>query len=156
MTTPKLANVCAVIGVGPGLGLSLCRRFGQEGFKVAMLARQQDRLAAFRRTLADEDIRAYTYKADAGDAESLTAALDDVQAKLGSPDVLIYNAVQFHLGAVSSLENRALGEALQTSVVGALVATKITHGDPTQYRHAVYRRRRCAYAPTGRRLIVYR
>ena len=124
MTTPKLANVCAVIGVGPGLGLSLCRRFGQEGFKVAMLARQQDRLAAFRRTLADEDIRAYTYKADAGDAESLTAALDDVQAKLGAPDVLIYNAVQFHPGAVSSLANRALGEALQTSVVGALIATK--------------------------------
>ena len=124
MTIPKLAKVCAVIGVGPGLGLSLCRRFGQEGFKVAMLARQQDRLEAFRRTLGDEDVDAYTYKADAGDAESLTAALDDVQAKLGSPDVLIYNAVQVHPGAVSSLENRAFGEDWQTNVLGALVATK--------------------------------
>ena len=124
MTTPKLAKVCAVVGVGPGLGLSLCRRFGQEGFKVAMLARDQERLEAFRRTLAGEDIAASSYGADAGDAESLTAALDDVQAKLGSPDVLIYNAVQFHPGAVSSLENRALEQDLQISVVGALVATK--------------------------------
>ena len=124
MTTPKLAKVCAVVGVGPGLGLSLCRRFGQEGFKVAMLARDQGRLEAFRRTLAGEDIAASSYGADAGDTESLTAALDDVQAQLGSPDVLIYNAYGVHPGAVSSLENRAFTEDWQTNVLGALVATK--------------------------------
>ena len=124
MTTPKLAKTCVVIGVGPGLGLALCRRFGQEGFKVAMLARDQERLEEFHRSLADENIVADAYGADVGDTESLLAALQDAEAKLGSPDVMIYNASAFHPGALSSLGNQALARDLQTNLVGALIATK--------------------------------
>ena len=36
MTRP----VCAVVGVGPGLGLAVARRFGGEGFHVALVARR--------------------------------------------------------------------------------------------------------------------
>ncbi len=124
MTTPKLAKTCVVVGVGPGLGLALCRRFGREGFKVAMLARNQERLGEFHRTLADENIVADASGADVGDAESLLAALEDAEAKLGSPDVMIYNAAAFHPGALSSLGNQALARDLQANIVGALVATK--------------------------------
>lgn len=89
-----------------------------------MLARSFDKLEAFRAELADEGVSAYACKADAGDPESLSAALDGVQANLGAPDVMIYNAVGFQPGAVSILDNAALVGDLQTSVVGALTATQ--------------------------------
>lgn len=124
MTTPKLAKVCVVVGVGPGLGEALCRRFGREGFEVAMLSRSYDRLEALRHDLKDEGVSAHPFEADAGDPESLGAALTDVQNVLGSPDVLVYNAVAFHPGMVTGLTGKALTDDLQTSVVGALEATK--------------------------------
>ena len=39
-------KVCLVTGVGPGTGAALVRRFANEGYKVAMLARSAERLAA--------------------------------------------------------------------------------------------------------------
>src|SRR5258706_494705 len=37
----------AVFGVGPGMGRAVARRFGREGFQVALVARNQTRLEAF-------------------------------------------------------------------------------------------------------------
>ncbi len=124
MTTPKCAKVCAVIGVGPGLGQALCERFGKEGFEIAMLARSFRRLEAVRHDLSDVGVSAHAFKADAGDPESLGAALTDVQNRLGSPDVLIYNAVSFHPGMITNLTGKNLTDDLQTSVIGALEAAK--------------------------------
>lgn len=126
MTTPKLAKVCAVVGVGPGLGRALCKRFGQEGFEVAMLARTYDRLEALRHDLADEGVSAHVFAADAGDPEALRDALGDVQTTLGSPDVLVYNAAAFRPGMITNLTGKELTDDLQTSVVGALEAAKQT------------------------------
>ena len=124
MTAPKLAKVCAVVGVGPGLGRALCERFGREGFEIAMLARSYDRLEALRHELLDEGVSAHVFKADAGDPDALRDALTDVQNTLGSPDVLIYNAVAFHPGMITNLTGKALTDDLQTSLVGALEAAK--------------------------------
>ena len=32
-----------IIGVGPGIGLSLIKKFGREGFTVSMMSRNKDR-----------------------------------------------------------------------------------------------------------------
>lgn len=124
MTAPKLAKVCAVVGVGPGLGRALCERFGREGFEIAMLARSYERLEALRHEFVDEGISAHVFAADAGDPESLRDALTNVQNTLGSPDVLIYNAVAFHPGMITNLTGKELADDLQTSVIGVLEAAK--------------------------------
>ena len=41
--------VIAIVGVGPGLGLSIARRFGREGYAVALISRTQSRLGGTRR-----------------------------------------------------------------------------------------------------------
>ena len=58
--------------------------------------------------LKDEGVSAHPFEADAGDPESLGAALTDVQNVLGLPDVLVYNAVAFHPGMVTGLTGKAL------------------------------------------------
>ncbi|MDT8399912.1 MAG: SDR family NAD(P)-dependent oxidoreductase [Pseudomonadales bacterium] len=80
-------KVCAIIGVGPGNGLALSKRFAAGGYRVAMLSRDQTRLAAYARDIPG----ASSYSCDAGDESSLTAALAAVKRDLGAIDVLIYN-----------------------------------------------------------------
>ena len=36
--------VCAVIGVGPGNGTAIARKFSSEGYKIALLSRNEDYL----------------------------------------------------------------------------------------------------------------
>jgi NADP-dependent 3-hydroxy acid dehydrogenase YdfG len=44
-------RVAAVLGVGPGLGAAVARRFAVEGFAVAMMARREESLAQIRQDI---------------------------------------------------------------------------------------------------------
>ncbi|MEO3804999.1 SDR family NAD(P)-dependent oxidoreductase [Nonomuraea sp. B1E8] len=48
----------------PGLGVSVARRFGREGFRLALVARRKDRLDAPVEQLAGEGIEAAAFTAD--------------------------------------------------------------------------------------------
>ena len=52
-TTKPLA---LVTGVGPGTGAAVARRFAQGGYRVAMLARDAERLAALQREIPDSGV----------------------------------------------------------------------------------------------------
>jgi NAD(P)-dependent dehydrogenase (short-subunit alcohol dehydrogenase family) len=80
-----------VAGVGPGLGMSLARRFGR-GAAVALLVRDGAAGAGFVAELGELGTTATAYVADLGDEVSLRDALRRVRAELGDPDVAIYNA----------------------------------------------------------------
>jgi len=77
----------AIIGAGPGLGLGLARKFGQNGFKAALISRNREKLDALVAQLAAENIEATGIVADAGDPASITAALDEARERFGSIDV---------------------------------------------------------------------
>jgi NADP-dependent 3-hydroxy acid dehydrogenase YdfG len=51
------APVCLISGVGPGTGTALARRFAEGGYRVALLARSEERLAGLEKELrAPKDI----------------------------------------------------------------------------------------------------
>ena len=71
-------RTAVVVGIGPGLGAALVRRFAQGSYRVVGLARNPARLTPEPSVI---------YRAaDAADPASLAAALDQ------PVDVLIYNA----------------------------------------------------------------
>ena len=80
-----------IAGVGPGLGMSLARRFGAAG-EVALLARDYASGAGFVAELGALGIAASAYVANLGDEVSLRDALGRVRAEVGVPDVAVYNA----------------------------------------------------------------
>src|SRR6266704_1296263 len=85
-----MANpVVVVTGVGPGTGAAIARRFSRGGYTVAMLARSRDRLIALER----ESESARAYPCDVTDEAGLEKTLDAVRADLGTPKVLVHNAV---------------------------------------------------------------
>ena len=83
--------VIAIVGAGPGLGLSIARRFGREGFAVALISRSAANLAALAAELRRAGIEAEGFEADVRDRPALTAALAAAADRLGPVDVLEYS-----------------------------------------------------------------
>lgn len=116
--------LCVVIGAGPGVGIHVARRFGQEGFALALLARDAGRVDALAQGLVDEGMTARAFAADAAKPESLRNALEQAQAELGAPAVVVYNAAVGKPGLPSNIPVQRLIEEFTVNVAGALVAAK--------------------------------
>jgi NAD(P)-dependent dehydrogenase (short-subunit alcohol dehydrogenase family) len=87
----QIMPVIAIVGAGPGLGQSIARRFGREGFAVALISRTQSRLDAMAAELAGGGIEAAGFAGDVLDPPSLTAALAAAAGRFGQIDVLEYS-----------------------------------------------------------------
>ncbi|MFJ8021495.1 SDR family NAD(P)-dependent oxidoreductase [Streptomyces sp. NPDC096311] len=116
----------AIIGAGPGLGAAVARRFGREGYDVALIARDQERLDALAAELADEGLIARGFAADVRDPKSLSAALDAATATLGPIEVLQYSPVPHKDFMRPVLETTAddLAGPLEFSVYGPVTAVQ--------------------------------
>lgn len=79
-----------VIGVGPGLGLSIAHRFGREGHAIALISRNASRHAGYIASLASAGIEATSHPADIRDRDGLLRALDAITARHGAIDVVYY------------------------------------------------------------------
>ena len=84
-------STLAIVGAGPGLGFSIARRFGAEGFDVGLVSRSQQRLDELAGQLQAEGIHAAGFAADVTDPGTVTSALDRIESRLGAIDVLEYS-----------------------------------------------------------------
>ncbi|WP_328395703.1 SDR family NAD(P)-dependent oxidoreductase [Nocardia sp. NBC_00416] len=82
-------GTAVIVGVGPGLGMSMARRFGREGRRVALLSRGESRHAGYRADLAEHGVEAATYAVDATDRAALRSALAKIEAD-GDIDLVYY------------------------------------------------------------------
>src|SRR6185295_11140239 len=112
--------VCAVIGVGPGNGTAIARKFSSEGYKIALLSRNEDYL----NELAHEcgDARAYVY--DASDTTAPEKVFGKIKQELGSVDVLVYNAGSGMFGSVDTINLSDFEGAWRINALGLLAAVK--------------------------------
>ncbi|GAA4621544.1 SDR family NAD(P)-dependent oxidoreductase [Actinoallomurus vinaceus] len=90
-----MSKVIAVFGAGTGLGVSVARRFGREGFQVALVARRKDRLDALVEQLAGEGIEAAAFSADLSEPAEVPALVAAVRDRFGRIDVLEYGPIGF-------------------------------------------------------------
>jgi NAD(P)-dependent dehydrogenase (short-subunit alcohol dehydrogenase family) len=81
----------AVVGAGPGLGLSIAKRFGREGFAVALVSRTQANVDVLAEELGKDGIDAAGFAADVTDAAALKAAFVDIAERFGPVDVLSFS-----------------------------------------------------------------
>lgn len=88
-----------VVGVGPGLGAALARRFAESGLTVAVAARDAERLTA----LADE-ISGRAYGCDATKEDEVEALFKQVTEDIGAPTLVVYNAGAYLPKAVLETE----------------------------------------------------
>jgi NAD(P)-dependent dehydrogenase (short-subunit alcohol dehydrogenase family) len=95
MTEP----VAVVVGVGPGLGSAVARRFAAAGMKVAVARRRAEELA----DLATE-IGGKAYQCDVTEQASVEALFAAVDTDLGIPQVVVFNAGAYKPGGILEIE----------------------------------------------------
>lgn len=118
----------AIIGAGRGLGQATARRFGREGFSVALISRTQDNVDRLAAELTAEGITARGYAANVRDPQALRAALDAAASDLGPIEVLQYSPVPAKEFMKPVLETTAkdLVGPVEQSVYGPVTAIQHT------------------------------
>ena len=117
-------RIAAVLGVGPGLGAAISRRFAREGFAVALLARSEESTAPVREEIEGSGGEALDVEADATDAASVARAFERVRNSLGDPEVFVYNAGAFRMGGILDLSPEDFDRCLKASCAGAFYASQ--------------------------------
>lgn len=112
--------VCAIVGAGPGNGAAFAKRFADDGYAIALLARSTD----FSNELAAklEDARAYA--CDATDPASITNVFARIEQELGTVDVLIYNAGGGSWMTVEEITADEFERGWRVNALGGLVASQ--------------------------------
>jgi NAD(P)-dependent dehydrogenase (short-subunit alcohol dehydrogenase family) len=115
-------RVCIVTGVGPGTGAALVRRFATGGFKVAMLARNAERL----NEIAAGTPGTTAYPCDVADESQLNATLARIAKDLGPASVVIHNAVGGAFGDFMQIEPAVLERNFKTNVMALFHLARAT------------------------------
>ncbi|MGI5460825.1 SDR family NAD(P)-dependent oxidoreductase [Streptomyces sp. CA-249302] len=88
-----MSKVIAVFGAGTGLGLAVARRFGREGFRVALVARRKERLDTLVAELAAEGIETAGFPADLQQPAEIPALVAAIRERFGRIDAIEYGPV---------------------------------------------------------------
>jgi NADP-dependent 3-hydroxy acid dehydrogenase YdfG len=116
-----MSKTIVVVGFGPGVSTSVAEKFGAEGFSVALVARNEERLAAGVQALTGKGITAAAFAADAADPASIRAAIGKARAALGPIAVLHWNAYGGQeAGDLLAVDPHVVGHAFDVAIVGLL------------------------------------
>lgn len=122
----KPARTLVVIGAGPGLGMGIARRFGREGYRIALIARSRARLDEYAAQLAGEGYVAQGFAADATDRDQLLAALDNIEAAFGGIDVVEYSPMVDYaiVKPVLAMDAATIQQTLDLYLFGAMAVAE--------------------------------
>jgi NAD(P)-dependent dehydrogenase (short-subunit alcohol dehydrogenase family) len=112
--------VCVVVGVGPGNGAALAKRFAAEGYAVAMLARSDDVGKALEKEIAD----ARFYRCDVGDVAAVAATFAAIGRDLGPVEALVYNAGSGIWGSITDISPADFEASWRINALGLLAASQ--------------------------------
>jgi NAD(P)-dependent dehydrogenase (short-subunit alcohol dehydrogenase family) len=108
-----------IVGAGRGLSASLARLFAGEGLRVALAARDVEKLAPL---CAETDAKAYA--CDAVEPDQVARLFTAVEAATGTPDVVVYNASARARGPVAELVPAEVERALMVSAFGGFLVAR--------------------------------
>ncbi len=115
-----------VTGGSSGLGRALAERLAGGGARVALVARNRERLEQARAEIAAGAPTASVICAplDVGSADGLAEAFDDLAARLDGIDVLINSAGIMREGYFETLPDAAFREAIDVNLFGLVRCTR--------------------------------
>lgn len=107
-----------VTGVGPGTGAAIARRFAESGYRVAMLARNAERLAQLERKIP----HSIAVPCDVTHHEDLASAIQ----RIGNPDVVIHNAVGGAFGTFTEVDADVLQRNFEINTMALFHLARLT------------------------------
>jgi len=112
--------VCVIVGVGPGNGAAFARKFAQEGYQVALLARSVETI----QTLAEELPDARAYGCDVTDAAAIVSTFAAIRSEIGEVDVLVYNPGAGIWQSVEEITAEDFEHSWRVNALGSFLVSK--------------------------------
>jgi NAD(P)-dependent dehydrogenase (short-subunit alcohol dehydrogenase family) len=123
MSKSKAKPVAVIIGVGPGLGASLARRFAEK-YAVAINARTPEFLHTLASDIHERGGVALEVQANIANVDEARRAFDLIRKELGEPQVLLYNAAAGPLGNVNDVSPEQFENCMRVNALGAFLCAK--------------------------------
>ena len=108
-----------IVGVGSGLSASLARIFAKAGMKVALAARRAANLGALA-----QETKAKGFACDSTDRAQVQKLFADVEAALGAPDVVVYNASYRTRGPLVELDPDEVAKSIAVTAFGGFLVAQ--------------------------------
>lgn len=117
-------KVCVVFGFGPGIGAACARRWLREGFKVAILARNKEKLQAFEAKHGGSGITK-GYSCDVTNRQQMETAVTQIEADLGPIHTMVYNAGNGVWKKYNQVTESEFDMCMNTNTRGLLTAAQL-------------------------------
>ena len=108
-----------IFGAGSGISAAFARALHGKGYKIALAARNAERLEGLAR-----EVGGVTLAADAADAGSVADAFTRADTMLGPLDVVLYNAAQRVRGPIADLDPDAVRRAIEVTAFGGFLVAQ--------------------------------
>jgi NADP-dependent 3-hydroxy acid dehydrogenase YdfG len=113
-----------IIGAGPGIGSATAERFGREGTKILLGARDANRLQMLIASLASKGIDAEGIRVDATDPASVATAMRTADRRAEGLAAVLYNAARVRQQDLFSMADADIASDLKVNVEGAMYAVR--------------------------------
>jgi NAD(P)-dependent dehydrogenase (short-subunit alcohol dehydrogenase family) len=118
MELPKY-KTALIVGAGGGLSASLARLFAHEGIRVALAARQIEKLGAL---CTETGARAFA--CNAADADEVERLFGLVEREIATPDIVVYNASGRTRGLFTDLVPAEVANSIAVSAFGGFLVAQ--------------------------------
>ncbi|HRJ74869.1 MAG TPA: SDR family NAD(P)-dependent oxidoreductase, partial [Anaerolineales bacterium] len=110
-----------VIGASEGMGAALARKLAKEGYVLALVSRQKDKLQALCNELNTKETIAFSYPHDVTKYNEVPSLLQKIVADLGGLDTVIFLAgVNFPPGGVDKYNFENDKKMVEVNLIGAM------------------------------------
>lgn len=132
-----MAKTIMIGGFGPGISTAVAEKFGAEGFAVALVARNAERVATGAKALAAKGIRAEAFSADLSKPADIRAVVAKVRASLGPISALQWSAYSGAAGDLTTASADDVTSVLAVAVGGLTAAVQAVLPDLVAEKGAV-------------------
>jgi short-subunit dehydrogenase len=119
-----MSRVALVTGASSGIGAATARALAADGYRVALVARRQERLDALAQDIRGGGGQALSCPADVTDGDAARAAVARTLEAWGGVDVLVNNAGRGFAAPLEATTERELRELLELNLVSVLTLTR--------------------------------
>lgn len=107
-----------IIGAGPGISQGVARKFGKEGYKIALVARSENKLKELVNDLKKEGFDATYAIGDVADENNLKKAMSEIRESSGHASMILYNAAAVTVKDILEQDWETIKSNLDISVGG--------------------------------------
>ncbi len=117
-------KVALVTGASQGIGRETALALAEAGAKVAVAARNEEKLAALAQEIAGKGGEAFAVRMDVAEAEQVKAGFKAVLEKFGKLDILVNNAAITRDGLAMRMKLEDWDAVIRTNLTGAHLCTQ--------------------------------